>query len=101
MFKKYLDFFSPPFGNKPVSLLSIHAQQNEDDFIERLKARDEGAFETLVQSYGARMLATARRLLGNEHDAHDTVQQAFISAFRSIPRFNPAPTLSTSLHRIV
>jgi len=101
MLTGYPEFFSPPLRDKPVSLLSIHAQQNEDDFIERLKARDEGAFETLVQSYGARMLATARRLLGNEHDAHDAVQQAFISAFRAIAGFNADATVSTWLYRIV
>jgi len=54
-----------------------------------------------VRSYGARMLATARRLLGNEDDAHDAVQQAFISAFKSIASFNGDATLSTWLHRIV
>src|SRR5260370_1127553 len=76
MLMEYAGFFSAPLRDQPVSLLSIHAQQNEDDFIERLKARDERAFETLVRRYGARMLATARRFLGNEHDAHDIVQQA-------------------------
>jgi RNA polymerase sigma-70 factor (ECF subfamily) len=101
MLTEYPGFFSAPLRGQPVSLLSIHARQNEDDFIERLKARDEGAFETLVRSYGPRMLATARRLLGNEQDAHDAVQQAFISAFRAIAGFNADATLSTWLHRIV
>jgi RNA polymerase sigma-70 factor, ECF subfamily len=101
MLTEYPEFFSAPLRDKPFSLLSIHAQQNEDDLIERLKARNEGAFETLVRSYGARMLATARRLLGNEDDAHDAVQQAFISAFKSIASFNGDATLSTWLHRIV
>jgi RNA polymerase sigma-70 factor (ECF subfamily) len=47
------------------------------------------------------MLATARRLLGSEHDAQDTVQQAFVSAFKSIAGFNGEARLSTWLHRIV
>jgi len=62
---------------------------------------DEEAFETMVRQYGGRMLATARRLLGNEHDANDAVQQAFISVFRSIATFNGEAKLSTWLHRIV
>jgi RNA polymerase sigma-70 factor, ECF subfamily len=101
MLTEYPRSFSAPLRGRPVSSLSIHAHQNEGDFIERLKARDGGAFETLVRRYGSRMLATARRLLGNEHDAHDAVQQAFISAFRSITGFNADATLSTWLHRIV
>jgi RNA polymerase sigma-70 factor, ECF subfamily len=47
------------------------------------------------------MFATARKLLGNEHDARDAVQQALTSAFRAIADFNAAATLSTWLHRIV
>jgi RNA polymerase sigma-70 factor, ECF subfamily len=101
MLTEYPRSFSAPSRDEPPSLLSIHARRSEQDFIERLKERDEEAFETLVQRYGARMLATARRLLGNEHDAYDAVQQAFISAFRSIAGFNADAKLSTWLHRIV
>lgn len=72
-----------------------------DGLVERLKAHDEEAFETIVRRYGGRMLATARRLLGNEHDARDAVQQAFIAVFKSIASFNGDARLSTWLHRIV
>jgi len=47
------------------------------------------------------MLRTARRLLSNEDDARDAVQDAFLSAFRSIEGFQGASRLSTWLHRIV
>jgi RNA polymerase sigma-70 factor (ECF subfamily) len=47
------------------------------------------------------LLAVARRLLGDGEDAHDAVQEAFISAFRSIDRFEGGARLSTWLHRIV
>jgi RNA polymerase sigma-70 factor, ECF subfamily len=69
--------------------------------VERIKARDNEAFEKMVRQYGGRMLATARRLLGNEHDANDVVQQAFISAFKSIHGFSSQARLSTWLYRIV
>jgi len=71
-----------------------------DVFTERLRARDQRAFEVMVRSYGPRMLATTRRILGDENDARDAVQQAFISAFRSINGFNAHAKLSTWLHRI-
>jgi len=47
------------------------------------------------------MLATARRLLRSDDDAADAVQEAFLSAFRSIDRFQGNSRLSTWLHRIV
>ncbi|MEZ5288758.1 MAG: sigma-70 family RNA polymerase sigma factor [Vicinamibacterales bacterium] len=43
----------------------------------------------------------AWRLLGNEEDARDAVQEAFMNAFRSIDRFEGGSLLSTWLHRIV
>jgi Sigma-70 region 2 len=72
---------------EPALGSSTAKRRNYDGLVKRLKARDEEVFETLVRRYGGRMLATARRLLGNEHDANDAVQQAFISVFRSIASF--------------
>jgi RNA polymerase sigma-70 factor (ECF subfamily) len=47
------------------------------------------------------MLSTARRLVGNEEDARDVVQSAYLSAFRAIAQFEGSAQLSTWLHRIV
>jgi RNA polymerase sigma-70 factor (ECF subfamily) len=69
--------------------------------LERLRAGDEAAYEELVRTHGGRLLAVARRFLRNEEDARDAVQDAFLSAFRSIGRFEGQARLSTWLHRIV
>ena len=69
--------------------------------IEGLKHGEEWAFEALVRAYGPRMLSTARRLMGNEEDARDVVQSAYLSAFRAIGQFEGSAQLSTWLHRIV
>jgi RNA polymerase sigma-70 factor (ECF subfamily) len=47
------------------------------------------------------MLAVARRFLGDEDAARDAVQDALLSAFRGIQRFDEQSQLSTWLHRIV
>jgi RNA polymerase sigma-70 factor, ECF subfamily len=73
----------------------------EDSLLARLRAGEEAAFETLVRDHGGRLLATARRFLRNEEDARDAVQEAFLSAFRALPRFAENSSLSTWLHRIV
>ncbi len=69
--------------------------------LERLRGGEEAAFEELVRAYGGRMLAVARQFLPSEEDARDAVQDAFLSAFRSIGRFEGQARLSTWLHRIV
>jgi RNA polymerase sigma-70 factor (ECF subfamily) len=47
------------------------------------------------------MLAVARRLLRSEEDSADALQDAFLSAFRSLDNFEGNSTLGTWLHRIV
>ncbi|MCC7242180.1 MAG: sigma-70 family RNA polymerase sigma factor [Acidobacteria bacterium] len=73
----------------------------DEALLTALRTRAPGAFEQLVRAHGGRLLAVARRLLGNEEDARDAVQDAFLNAFRSIDRFEGGSLLSTWLHRIV
>jgi RNA polymerase sigma-70 factor, ECF subfamily len=73
----------------------------EVQLVERLKAGDDAAYEQLVRENGGRLLGLARRLTGNEEDARDVLQEAFLSAFRAMDRFAGESRLSTWLHRIV
>jgi RNA polymerase sigma-70 factor, ECF subfamily len=74
---------------------------SESLLIERMRKGDNGAFEELVRTHGARLLSVARRILRNDEDARDAVQQAFLSAFRALSDFNGQSRLSTWVHRIV
>ena len=69
--------------------------------LERIRAGDERACEALVRHHGRRMLAVARRFLRTEEDSADAVQDAFLSAFRSLESFEGNSALGTWLHRIV
>jgi RNA polymerase sigma-70 factor (ECF subfamily) len=73
----------------------------EERLVARLRAGEQEAFAEFVRLHGARMLAVARRFLGNEEDARDAVQDAFLSAFRGLGGFEGGARLSTWLHRIV
>jgi RNA polymerase sigma-70 factor (ECF subfamily) len=46
------------------------------------------------------MLAASRRILQREEDAQEAVQEAFLSAFKAIDRFEGAARIGTWLHRI-
>lgn len=74
---------------------------DEQTLLTQLQQGDGEAFELVVRIYGRRMLMVARRMLGNEEDARDAVQNAFLSAFRSVGSFEGEARLSTWLHRIV
>lgn len=70
-------------------------------FLERLRANDGAAYERLVREASPRLLATARRLMGNEADAREALQDGFVSAFKGIGGFDGHSMLTTWLHRVV
>lgn len=74
---------------------------DEPALVAALRAGEEWAFEAMVRLYGARLLAVARRMCGNDEDARDVLQSAYLSAFRSLHAFAGTAQLSTWLHRIV
>jgi len=71
------------------------------ELLARIRAGDERACEALVRQHGRRLLAVARRFLRTEEDSADAVQDAFLSAFRSLEGFERNSALGTWLHRIV
>lgn len=73
---------------------------DERELVTRLRSGDNAAWETAVRTQGGRMLAVTRRLLRDDDDAGDAVQDAFISAYKAIDRFEGGSRLSTWLHRI-
>src|SRR5262249_8927033 len=66
-----------------------------------IRAGDGRACEALVRQHGGRMLAVARRILRTDEDSADAVQDAFLSAFRSLEGFEGKSALGTWLHRIL
>lgn len=72
----------------------------EAELLARLRAGEDDAFEELVRENAGRLLAVARRYMKSEEDAQDVVQETFLSAFRSLDRFEGGSRLSTWLHRI-
>lgn len=63
---------------------------------------DEEAFRQIVDRYGRQMFRYAVRLVGgSESDAAEVVQEAFISAWRSLDGFRGDSSLRTWLFRLV
>lgn len=69
--------------------------------IKALKSKDPLAFETIVRRFGGRMHAVARCYLRSEQDCADAIQDAFVSAYQAIDKFQQDSQLGTWLHRIV
>jgi RNA polymerase sigma-70 factor, ECF subfamily len=73
---------------------------DEAILLARMQAGDEDAFEVCVRTYSGQLLLVARRILRNEEDAQDAVQEAFLAAFKHLGDFKGLSALGTWLHRI-
>ncbi len=87
-------------GNQP-GRSTEGRELDESELLEGLRARDPAAFERFVRGYGPTAISVARRILPTDDDAHECVQEAFLSAWRAIESFEGRAKLSTWLYRIV
>jgi len=74
--------------------------ENDAADVARAKAGDEGAFRALVERHGRAVFRLAFRMTGNEQDAEDVVQEAFLKAYRRIGQFEDRAAFGSWLHRI-
>lgn len=61
-----------------------------EPILKRIAAGDRNAVEDCLNAYGGLAYSIARRLLANEADAEDAVQEAFIDVWKNAGRFDPA-----------
>ena len=73
---------------------------DDETLLASLRAGDSRAYETLVRTLAPQLLAVVRRIVRDEEDARDAVQDAFVNAWKGLPKFGEGSRLSTWLHRI-
>jgi RNA polymerase sigma-70 factor, ECF subfamily len=80
----------------------VGAHEDPDQpLLARLAKGDEGAYRLLVQRHLSRVFALGRRMLGNEHDAEDVAQEAFLRVWRHAPVWQPGRArFETWLYRV-
>ena len=61
---------------------------------------DESAFELLVQATYVQTYTLAVRLTGNSEDARDVTQEAYLRAYRALPKFRGESQFSTWMYRV-
>ena len=80
----------------------ITAARGSDDpvFVERLKAGDTAALETLIDLYSGDIYTLLYRLTENAEEARDLTQDTFLRVIRSVKGFRGQSELKTWLFRI-
>jgi len=67
---------------------------------EELRGGSESAYEELIHRFQQPVYALALRLLGDQGEACDVVQEVFLKVFRNIGSFRGQSTLKTWIYRI-
>ena len=94
--------FLTPMSNQEESSSEKAVGLDEDfEAVSQCRKGDVDAFETLVEKYQKKMLNLAYRMIGDYEEACEVVQDAFLSAYRSIKKFRGEARFSTWLYSIV
>ena len=70
------------------------------ELVRRVKQGDRSAFDMLFTRYQHKVLALIARHLFDPDEVEDVAQEAFVKAFRALPRFRGESAFYTWLYRI-
>jgi RNA polymerase sigma-70 factor (ECF subfamily) len=90
----------------------LSRESNESEFERARQAAEErrlvesaargsaAAFERLYRRHSGKVYGLCLRMTGHRETAEDCVQEAFVQAWRSLPRFEARSSFGTWVHRI-
>jgi RNA polymerase sigma-70 factor (ECF subfamily) len=80
----------------------VHRDDPSDQaLLSAARTGDLDAFAAFVRRYERRLRAVAGRILDDERDVDECLQDAFVNAWRSLGRFREESAVSTWIYRIV
>ncbi len=78
----------------------VRMDGSDDQALARARAGDRDGFRLLVERHSRSLFRLAHRMTGNEHDAEDVVQEAFLRAYKRLDQFEDRSQVGSWLFRI-
>ena len=75
-------------------------KDTDHELVKRVQKGDRRAFDLLFARYQHKIYGLVSRFVRDAHDVDDVVQEAFIKAYRALPRFRGDAAFYTWLYRI-
>ena len=75
-------------------------EMSDEAAIAAAQAGNQDAFRVLVERHSRAVFRLAYRMTGNEQDAEDVVQEAFLRAYRQLHRYESRASFATWVYRI-
>jgi RNA polymerase sigma-70 factor (ECF subfamily) len=86
---------------QPAPASAVNARTDDAELVRRIAGGDHAACRELMRRHNQRLYRTARAILKDDAEAEDSVQEAYLLAFRAMGNFRGDAKLSTWLTRIV
>jgi RNA polymerase sigma-70 factor (ECF subfamily) len=74
--------------------------RSDEELVRACQAGESSAFDILVARWEDKIRGAAYRLLGSQEEAQDAAQEAFLKAYRGLPRFKQEARFSSWLYQI-
>jgi RNA polymerase sigma-70 factor (ECF subfamily) len=74
--------------------------QSDTDLIAKCIAGEVEVYQVLVDRYSSRIVNVAYMMIGDRHEAEDVAQDAFIRAYKALPKFQHKAKFSSWLYQI-
>ena len=78
----------------------VNDNKDTDLLLDRIRAGDKRAFESLVTTYEKSIYRLCYRFFSNEQDAMDATQEVFLKVYRALERFEGRSSFKTWIYRI-
>lgn len=85
----------------PVDAHLADPRADDEELVRRIAHHDEAAFEVLMRRHNGTLYRVARSILGDDADAEDALQEAYIAAYLHLTSFRGDSKVLTWLTRIV
>jgi RNA polymerase sigma-70 factor (ECF subfamily) len=76
------------------------AMLSDEEVVDRVRDGETALFEILMRRYNQRLYRVARSILGNDHEAEDVMQEAYVRAYAHLDQFAGRAKFSTWLTKI-
>jgi RNA polymerase sigma-70 factor, ECF subfamily len=89
-----------PIPETPPAAERLPEEPSDASLVERSRAGDADAFSILVARHQKQIYRLALRMMGNESDAEEVLQESFLHAFQKLPEFRGDAAFNSWLYRI-
>jgi RNA polymerase sigma-70 factor, ECF subfamily len=84
----------------PTTAAALPTTLSDEEIVARVVAGERSLFEALMRRHNARVYRAARAITGDDHEAEDVMQDAYVRAYEHLGEFRGHARFSTWLLRI-